>query len=128
MLQDFINVVKTKHIKKSTTDPESGHYHKGEHKQCFAYTHNTFSDKNAFVLDFETTPGNVHDSTSFHLLREKVMNKYEKEITFEVLDSGYKTPAICKEIIESEKIPFMPYTRSKKKKGKFKKKKYIYDE
>ncbi len=40
---------KTKHIKKSTTDPDSGHYHKGEHEQCFAYTHNTVCDKNGFV-------------------------------------------------------------------------------
>ena len=123
-----IKVVKTKHIKKSTTDPESGHYHKGEHEQCFAYTHNTCSDKNAFVLAHETTPGNVHDSTSFHTLREKVMKKHEEEITFEVLDAGYKTPAICREIIESEKIPFMPYTRSKGKKGMFKTKEFVYDE
>ncbi len=45
-----ITKVKTKHIKVSTTDPESGHYHKGEHEQCFAYTHNTVSDKNGFDL------------------------------------------------------------------------------
>lgn len=63
--------IKTKHIKKSTTDPDSGHYHKGEHEQCFAYTHNTCSDKNAFVLAVETTPGNVHDSTSFDDVRKK---------------------------------------------------------
>lgn len=64
--------VKTKHIQKSTTDPDSGHYHKGEHEQCFAYTHNTCSDKNEFVLAVETTPGNVHDSTSFNDLRTNI--------------------------------------------------------
>lgn len=123
-----IKVVKTKHIKKSTTDPDSGHYHKGEHEQCFAYTHNTCSDKNSFVIDFETTPGNVHDSTSFHKVREKVMKEHNDEITFEVLDAGYKTPAICKEIIESEKIPLLPYTIPKGKKEMFKTKEFIYDE
>ena len=41
---------KTKHIKESTTDPESGLYHKGEHEKCFAYSHQTFCDKNNFVL------------------------------------------------------------------------------
>lgn len=123
-----IKVVKTKHIKKSTTDPDSGHYHKGEHEQCFAYTHNTCSDKNAFVIDFETTPGNVHDSTSFHKVREKVMEKHKEGITFEVLDAGYKTPAICREIIEDEKIPLLPYTVPKGKKELFKTKEFVYDE
>lgn len=123
-----ITVTKTKNVKKSTTDPDSGHYHKGEHEQCFAYTHNTCSDKNAFVLGFITTPGNVHDSTSFHDLRKQIMDKFKNAITFEVLDAGYKTPAICKEIIEDGKIPFMPYTVPKGKKGFFKTKDFVYDE
>ena len=55
------------HRKVSTTDPESGYFHKGEHKQVFAYSTNTCCDKNGFVLDFEVTPGNVHDSVSFWL-------------------------------------------------------------
>ena len=118
---------KTKHIKKSTTDPDSGHYHKGEHEQCFAYTHNTCSDKNAFVLAVETTPGNVHDSTSFSDLRKKVMDKFSNKINFEVLDAGYKTPAICREIIEDNKLPLLPYTRSKGSKDLMNKKEYTYD-
>ena len=118
---------KTKHIKKSTTDPDSGHYHKGEHEQCFAYTHNTCSDKNAFVLAVETTSGNVHDSTSFSDLRKKVMDKFSNKINFEVLDAGYKTPAICREIIEDNKIPLLPYTRPKGSKDLMNKKEYTYD-
>ena len=125
---DEITVVKTKHIKKSSTDPDSGHYHKGEHEQCFAYTHNTCSDKNAFVLGFVTTAGNVHDSTSFHLIREKIMSQFKDSITYEVLDAGYKTPAICREIIEDGKIPFLPYTRPRGSKEMMKTKEFIYDE
>lgn len=119
---------KTKHIKISTTDPESGHYHKGEHEQCFAYTHNTASDKNGFVIGFETTPGNVHDSTSFNVLRTKVNKKYGNEIKYEVLDAGYKTPIICKTIYDDGKLPFMPYTRSKGSKDLINKKEFIYNE
>lgn len=119
---------KTKHIKISTTDPESGHYHKGEHEQCFAYTHNTASDKNGFVIEFETTPGNVHDSTSFNTLRTKVNEKYGDEIKYEILDAGYKTPAICKTIYDDGKLPFMPYTRSKGSKDLINKKEFIYNE
>ena len=51
--------------KVSTTDPDSGWFHKGEHKQVFAYAANTCCDKNNYVLDFEVTAGNVHDSVSF---------------------------------------------------------------
>ena len=118
---------KTKHIKVSTTDPESGDYHKGEHEQCFAYTHNTCSDGNGFVLALETTPGNTHDSTSFPKVREKVMENYRDEINFEVLDSGYKTPSICKMIIDDNKIPLMPYSRPKGPKALMSKKEFIYN-
>ena len=127
-----VTKVKTKHIKVSTTDKDSGHYHKGEHKQCFAYTHNTATDKNGFVLAHETVPGNVHDSVSFDKVREKVMDKFSDKITFEVLDAGFKTPAICRTIIEDNKIPLMPYTlmpytRPKGSKEVINKKEFIYD-
>ena len=39
-------------IKASTTDPECGVFHKGEHKKVFAYSANTACDKNNFILDF----------------------------------------------------------------------------
>lgn len=122
-----ITNVKTKHIKVSTTDSESGHYHKGEHEQCFAYTHNTVSDKNGFVLAHETVPGNVHDSVSFDKVRNKLMNKFSDKITFEVLDAGFKTPAICRTIIEDNKTPLMPYTRTKGPKDLINKKEFAYD-
>ena len=122
-----ITNVKTKHIKVSTTDSESGHYHKGEHEQCFAYTHNTVSDKNGFVLAHETVPGNVHDSVSFDKVRNKLMNKFSDKITFEVLDAGFKTPAICRTIIEDHKTPLMPYTRTKGPKDLINKKEFAYD-
>lgn len=122
-----ITKIKTKHIKISTTDPESGHYHKGEHEQCFAYTHNTASDKNGFVLAHETVPGNVHDSVSFDKVRKKVMDKFKDKITFEVLDAGYKTPAICRTILEDGKIPLLPYVRPKGSKDLMNKKEYTYN-
>ena len=57
--------VDTKHIKQSKTDPESGCFHKGEKEKCFAYSHQTFCDRNGFVLSVTTVPGNIHDSVSF---------------------------------------------------------------
>ena len=62
---EIIENIETKHIKESLTDPESGCFHKGEKEKCFAYTHQTFCDKNGFVLASITKPGNVHDSVAF---------------------------------------------------------------
>ena len=45
-----------------------------------------------------------------------------------VVDSGYKIPAIAKQILDDKKIPIMPYKRPMTKDGFFKKHEYVYDE
>lgn len=52
-------------IKVSTTDPESGWFHKGEHKQVFAYGVQTACDQHGWILDYAVNPGNLHDSRTF---------------------------------------------------------------
>ena len=111
----------------STTDPESGLFHKGEHQKCFAYEAQTACDKNNFVLDVTVVPGNVHDSVSFDGLYDKVTERFP-EIKVVTADAGYKTPWICKKIIDDGRIPSMPYKRPQTKKGFFKKYEYVYDE
>ena len=63
---------KEKIVTQSTTDPECGVFHKGEHKKCFAYTAQTACDKNGYVLDVTLNPGNVHDSVAFDGLYERL--------------------------------------------------------
>ena len=116
-----------KHIKQSTTDPESGLYHKGEKEKCFAYSHQTFCDKNGFVLASKTISGNTHDSVSFKEAYNEVIKEYEG-IKNVGLDSGYKTAVIARDIIESGKKPYFPYKRPMTKKRFFKKYEYVYDE
>ena len=60
-----IENVETKHIKESLTDTESGCSHKAEKEKCFAYTHQTFCDKNGFLLANTTNLGNIYDSSAF---------------------------------------------------------------
>lgn len=110
-------VVKTKEVKQSTTDPESGNFHKGEHEECFAYEHQTFCDRNGFVLAYDTVPGNIHDSVSFFPAYEKLMNRFPNQIKNVCLDSGYKTPAIAREIDLHNQIAVLPYKRPMSKKG-----------
>ena len=120
--------INTKHIKKSLTDPESGCFHKGEKEKCFAYTHQTFCDKNGFVLTSITTPGNVHDSVAFFKAYNRLNEKFKEQIKNVCLDAGYVNPAICREIILSGHEPLMPYKRPMTGKGLFKKYEYAYDE
>lgn len=121
-----IEKVKTKTIAESTTDKESGMFHKGEKEKCFAYSHQTFCDRHGYVLYSVTVPGNIHDSQSFFDAYEQV--KKIDGIKNVVLDAGYLTPAICREIIESGKKPYIPYKRPMTKSGYLKKNEYVYDE
>lgn len=117
----------TKNIKQSKTDPECGLFHKGEHKVVFAYTAHTACDMNNFVLDVKISPGNIHDSVMFDGLYRNVISKFP-EVKMVGIDSGYKTPWIMKQIIDSGRLPATPYKRPMTKSGFFKKYEYVYDE
>lgn len=111
----------------STTDPDSGWFHKGEHKQVFAYAANTCCDKNNYVLDFEVTAGNVHDSVSFWHLYRRLRQNWKYGIYY-VMDAGYKIPSIARQLIKDGKTPVMPYKRPMTQAGFFKKYDFVYDE
>jgi len=116
-----------KEVKESTTDPESGLFHKGEKERCFAYTASVACDRRNFILGVKASPGNTHDSQVFTDVFQNVIRKFD-EIKAVVVDSGYKTPGVCREIIQASKLPVMPYKRPMTKKGYFKKYEYVYDE
>lgn len=117
----------TKNIKTSTTDPECGLFHKGEHKVEFAYTAHTACDKHNFVLGVDVSAGNIHDSVMFDGLYKNVIAKFP-EIDIAAVDSGYKTPWILKQIFDSGRLAATPYKRPMTKQGFFKKYEYVYDE
>lgn len=117
----------TKTVTASTTDPECGLFHKGEHEQQFAYVAGVACDRHGFVLGYDVAPGNTHDSTMFHGLYETVTERFP-EAKAVAVDAGYKIPAIMKEIIDSDRIPCVPYRRPMTKDDFFKKYEYVYDE
>jgi len=118
---------KAKNIKASTTDPESGLFHKGEREKMFAYTAHVASDKHGFVLGANVAPANVHDSIMFDSLYKDAIEMFP-EIEIAVLDSAYKTPWIMKQIFDSGRLPATPYKRPMTKKSFFRKHEYVYDE
>ena len=115
----------TKEQKQSTTDPESGWFHKGEHKEVFAYGIETGCDIHGWVLGYTVHPGNEHDSKTFPYLYEK-LKYFEPDVM--VLDAGYKNPPIAKLLIDDGIIPVMPYHAPMTKKGFFRKYEFIYDQ
>lgn len=114
-----------KTVKTSTTDPESGWFHKGDHKEVFAYSAQTACDRNGWILGYSVHPGNEHDSKTFPEIYKKVQSKELKMI---VADAGYKTPAIAKLLLDDGVEPLFPYKRPMTKKGFFRKYEYVYDE
>ena len=118
---------KEKIVTESKTDPECGVFHKGEHKKCFAYAAQTACDKSGYVLDVTLNPGNVHDSIAFDGLYERLLKRFSA-MRYVVADAGYKTPWICKRIIDDGKIPVLPYKRPMGKDGFFRPYEFIFDE
>lgn len=124
---DRPNPPQEKEISESTTDPESGVFHKGEHKKCLAYTAQTGCDKNGYIMDVTVNPGNVHDSVAFDGLYERLTDK-NPDIQTIVADAGYKTPWISKRILDDGRIPVLPYKMPMGKQGFYPPYQYIYDE
>ena len=114
-----------KEIKASISDPDSGWFHKGEHKQVFAYAVETACDKHGWILNYTVSPGNLHDSRTFKGLYDKIKNIGIKTL---IADAGYKVPAIAKLLIDDGIEPLFPYKRPQTKEGFFKKYEYAYDE
>lgn len=114
-----------KMIKASTSDPESGWFRKGEHKNVFAYAIQTACDKNGWILGYSVHPGNLHDSRTFKTLYDKIKDIGIKRLT---ADAAYKTPAIAKLLIDEGVTPVLPYKRPMTKEGFFRKYEYVYDE
>ena len=114
-----------KEIKASQTDPESGWFHKGEHKQVFAYAVETACDKYGWILGYSVHPGNHNDSRTFPEIYEK-LKAFDVETV--IMDAGYKTPPIAKLIMDNKQTPLFPYKRPMTKEGFFRKHEYVYDE
>ena len=116
---------KEKHVKVSASDPESGWFRKGEHKNVFAYNVQTACDANGVILGYSVHPGNENDSRTFPAVMEKL-----EDMPVEVVvgDTAYKTPAIA-HMLKGKGIKLLStYGRPKTKDGFFPKHEYVYDE
>ena len=115
----------TRETTESTVDPESGLFHKGEHKEVFAYVSQTACDKHGWVLGYSIHKGNEHDSRTFIGIYNKIKEIGIKTV---VADLGYKTPAIARLLLNDGITPILPYKCPMTKEGFYKKYEYVYDE
>ena len=126
-IKDKENGESAKEITVSVNDPDSGLFHKGEHKVESAYTAHTACDKHNFILFSKVTAGNIHDSMVFDDVYDTVSKKFSK-VHAVAVDAGYKTLCICKKVIDDGKEIVTPYKRAKTKKGFLHSYEFVYDE
>jgi transposase len=114
-----------RHIKKSTSDPESGWFRKGEHKHVFAYSVETVCEQNGVILGYSVHPGNENDGRTFPAVFDKV-----EDLPIEIVvgDAAYKTPAIARMLSLKDIDLLSAYKRPQTKAGFFTKHEYVYDE
>lgn len=122
-------IIGEKEVIVSNTDKDAGMLYKNEKEKMFGYNSTVISDNNNYVIALDTNPSNMHDSVAFYPAFEKLVDKVDvEEIENFLADAAYKTPHICKMLIDLGLTPLMPYTRPRTKEGYFKKYEYVYDE
>ncbi len=123
---EYKEEIEEKHIKVSTTDPESGYYHRDNKEKGFMYLdHRTVDDKCNIIVDCYITKGNVHDSEPFIERAEYIKRTFGFNIQNYAVDSGYLTLDIKKYFIDKKIFGVFGYRRygtpeSRKEKTKYK--------
>ena len=120
---------KTKEIKISKTDPDSGYmFRDGKPKGFFYLDHRTVDGKFNIITDTFVTPGNVHDSIPYLDRLDRQCERFGFDVQSVGLDAGYFTTPICKGLEDRGIYGTMPYIRPGGKKGMMKKWQFVYDE
>ena len=119
--------IEEKHIKVSTTDNESGYYHRDNKEKGFMYLdHRTVDDKCNIIVDCYITKGNVHDANPFIERCKYIKEKFNFNIKNYAVDSGYLTLDIKKYFIENNIFGVFGRRRFGTKDSRNEKRKYEY--
>ena len=117
-----------KHIKVSSTDKESGYYHRDNKEKGFMYLdHRTVDHKANIIVDCYMTKGNIHDSVPYIDRLEYIKNKFHFDIKRCAVDAGYDTMDIRKYYYENNIFGVIGYRRYGTKESRKEKSKYEYN-
>lgn len=124
---NYEDETETKNIKQSTTDKESGYYHRDNKEKGFMYLdHRTTDGKNNIIVDCCVTKGNVHDSKPYIDRIEHIKNTFHFNIKRVALDSGYGSIDIKKYLIDHNIFGVIGYRRYGSKETRIFKKGFDY--
>ena len=124
---EYKDETEEKHIKVSTTDNESGYYHRDNKEKGFMYLdHRTVDDKCNIIVDCYITKGNVHDSEPFIKRAEYIKDTFGFTIKKYAVDSGYLTLDIKKYFIDNNIFGVFGYRRYGTPESRREKSKYEY--
>jgi IS5 family transposase len=119
---------KTRDIKVSTTDPDSGYLTREGKPQGFYYLdHRTVDGKYNIITDTHVTPGNVHDSKPYLARLDRQLTAFNIYPYTVGLDAGYKTAGICKGLEDRNIEGVIGYRRPNKAEDLFAKRKFVFD-
>ena len=120
---------KSREIKQSTTDKDSGYMVRDNKPKGFFYLdHRTVDARCNIITDVHVTAGNVHDSVPYLARLDRQVQRFGFNLQHVGLDAGYFTAALCKGIEDRNLYGVMGYRRPTHKKGYFYKNQYVYDE
>ncbi|AGA57666.1 transposase [Thermobacillus composti KWC4] len=129
-LKDREEVIETREIKVSTTDPDSGYMVRDGKPEGFFYLdHRTVDHKFNIITDVYITPGNVPDSVPYMDRLKHQIEKFGFAHTLEAvaLDAGYLTSYICKELHQMKVFAVIGGRAFTPVKGLLKKWRFKYD-
>ncbi len=90
---------KTRTVKRSVTDPESGFMHRdGKPKGFFYLDHRTVDGYAAIITDVFVTPGNATGTGPYISRLTCQMDKFGFDVKAVGLDAGYNTAGVCREL------------------------------
>lgn len=119
---------KEKHIKVSTTDKESGYYHRDNKEKGFMYLdHRTVDHKCNIIVDCHVTEGNIHDSIPYTSRLDYISEVFGFKIKKAGVDAGYDTLDIKKYFIDNNIFGVIGYRRYGTKESRQEKSKYYYE-
>lgn len=125
---NYIDEIEEKHIKVSTTDEESGYYHRDNKEKGFMYLdHRTVEDKCNIIVDCYVTKGNVYDGEPFVNRAEYIKKTFNFDIKNYAVDSGYLTLDIKKYFIDNNIFGVFGYRRYGTQESRKEKTKYQYN-
>lgn len=125
---EYKDEFENKTIKQSTTDNESGYYHRDNKEKGFMYLdHRTVDGKANIIVDCYVTKGNVHDSKPYIDRMEYIRTTFNFNIKQVALDSGYGSIDIKKYLFDNNIFGVIGYRRYGSKEARDFKKGFVFD-